>query len=154
MIAALDRGEVRAAEKIDGEWRVNEDAKTAILDYFRIRKLEPIEVGPYEYLDKIPLKRNYAELGVRVVPPATARYGAYLAPGVVMMPSYVSVHGSGRTRWSTRGRPSARAPRSAPTCISRAASASAVLEPVQARPDRRGRRVHRLALHSHRRGAG
>jgi len=90
-IAALDRGEVRAAEKVDGEWRVNEDAKAAILDYFRIRKLEPIEVGPYEYLDKIPLKHNYAELGVRVVPPATARYGAYLAPGVVMMPSYVNI---------------------------------------------------------------
>ena len=90
-IAALDRGEIRAAEKVDGEWRVNEDAKAAILDYFRIRKLEPIEVGPYEYVDKIPLKHDYAKLGVRVVPPATARYGAYLAPGVVMMPSYVNI---------------------------------------------------------------
>jgi 2,3,4,5-tetrahydropyridine-2-carboxylate N-succinyltransferase len=72
-ISALDRGEVRVAEKVDGEWRVNEAAKTAILDYFRIRKLAPIEVGPYEYLDKIPLKHGYAELGVRVVAPATAR---------------------------------------------------------------------------------
>ena len=90
-IAALDRGELRVAEKIDGEWRVNEDAKAAILDYFRIRKLEPIEVGPYEYLDKIPLKHDYAALGVRVVPPATARYGAYLSRGVVMMPSYVNI---------------------------------------------------------------
>jgi 2,3,4,5-tetrahydropyridine-2-carboxylate N-succinyltransferase len=59
-IAALDRGEVRVAERVDGEWRVNEDAKAAILDYFRQRKVEPIEVGPYEYVDKIPLKRNYA----------------------------------------------------------------------------------------------
>ena len=91
LIAALDRGELRVAEPVDGDWRVNGDAQAAILDYFRIRKLEPIEVGPYEYLDKIPLKRNYAELGVRVVPPATARYGAYLAPGVVMMPSYVNI---------------------------------------------------------------
>ena len=90
-IAALDRGEVRVAEKVDGEWRVNEEAKAAILDYFRIRKVEPIEVGPFEYLDKIPLKRNYDDLGVRVVPPATARYGAYLSRGVVMMPSYVNI---------------------------------------------------------------
>jgi len=90
-IAALDRGEIRVAEKLDGEWRVNEDAKAAILDYFRIRRLTPIEVGPYEYLDKIPLKRNYAELGVRVVPPATARYGSFLSKGVVMMPSYVNI---------------------------------------------------------------
>ena len=65
-IAALDRGELRVAEKVEGEWRVNAEAKEAILDYFRIRKMEPIEVGPYEYLDKIPLKRNYAALGVRV----------------------------------------------------------------------------------------
>src|SRR5437899_12854550 len=80
-MAALDRGELRGAEKVDGEWRVDEEAKAAILDYFRIRKLEPIEVGPYEYLDKIPLKRNYADLGVRVVPPATARFGSYLSRG-------------------------------------------------------------------------
>ena len=58
-IAALDRGEMRVAEKVDGEWRVNEDAKAAILDYFRIREMEPIEVGPFEYHDKIPLKRDY-----------------------------------------------------------------------------------------------
>ena len=75
-IAALDRGELRVAEKRDGEWQVNEEAKSAILEYFRVRKLEPIDVGPFEYLDKIPLKRDHAERGVRVVPPATARYGA------------------------------------------------------------------------------
>jgi 2,3,4,5-tetrahydropyridine-2-carboxylate N-succinyltransferase len=74
-IEALDRGEIRVADKVDGEWRVNEEAKAAILDYFRIRKVELVELGPYEYADKIPLKHNYLELGVRVVPPATARYG-------------------------------------------------------------------------------
>jgi 2,3,4,5-tetrahydropyridine-2-carboxylate N-succinyltransferase len=90
-IAALDRGDVRAAEKIDGEWRANEEAKAAILDYFRLRKVEPIELGPYEWMDKIPLKHDYGELGVRVVPPATARYGSFLSRGVVMMPSYVNI---------------------------------------------------------------
>jgi 2,3,4,5-tetrahydropyridine-2-carboxylate N-succinyltransferase len=90
-IAALDRGEVRVAEPIDGGWRVNSEAQEAILEYFRARRMEPQEVGPFEYHDKIPLKRNYGELGVRVVPPAVARYGAYLAPGVVMMPSYVNI---------------------------------------------------------------
>ena len=86
-IAALDRGEMRVAEKVDGDWRVNEDAKAAILEYFRVRKVEPIEVGPFEYLDKIPLKRDYAERGVRVVPPATARYGSFLSPGEMFGPS-------------------------------------------------------------------
>src|SRR5262245_1350233 len=90
-IAALDRGEIRVAEKVDGDWRVNEDAKAAILDYFRIRQMETIELGPYEYRDKIPLKADFEERGVRVVPPATARYGSYLSPGVVMMPSYVNI---------------------------------------------------------------
>jgi 2,3,4,5-tetrahydropyridine-2,6-dicarboxylate N-succinyltransferase len=91
VIAALDRGEMRVAEPVDGEWRVNEEAQRAILAYFRLRELEPREVGPFEYLDKIPLKRGYEELGVRVVPPATARYGAFLSPGVVLMPSYVNI---------------------------------------------------------------
>jgi 2,3,4,5-tetrahydropyridine-2,6-dicarboxylate N-succinyltransferase len=91
VIAALDRGEVRVAEPVDGVWRVNSGAQEAILEYFRARRMEPQEVGPFEYHDKIPLKRNYEELGVRVVPPAVARYGAYLAPGVVMMPSYVNI---------------------------------------------------------------
>jgi 2,3,4,5-tetrahydropyridine-2-carboxylate N-succinyltransferase len=91
MIAALDRGEVRVAEPVDGEWRVNEEAQEAILEYFRQRRMEPQEVGPFEYHDKIPLKRDYKRLGVRVVPPAVARYGSYLSPGVVMMPSYVNI---------------------------------------------------------------
>ena len=91
LIAALDRGNLRVAEPVDGDWRVNGDAQAAILEYFRLRQMEPQEVGPFEYHDKIPLKRNYKQLGVRVVPPAVARYGAYLSPGVVMMPSYVNI---------------------------------------------------------------
>jgi 2,3,4,5-tetrahydropyridine-2-carboxylate N-succinyltransferase len=91
LIAALDRGQVRVAEPDDGDWRVNPEAQEAILEYFRLRELEPQEVGPFEYHDKIPLKHDYDRLGVRVVPPAVARYGAYLSPGVVMMPSYVNI---------------------------------------------------------------
>ncbi len=90
-IAALDRGEVRVAEPDGDGWRVNADVQAAILDYFRERQMEPREVGPFEYHDKIPLKSGYAELGVRVVPPAVARYGAFLARGVVLMPSYVNI---------------------------------------------------------------
>jgi 2,3,4,5-tetrahydropyridine-2,6-dicarboxylate N-succinyltransferase len=91
LIAGLDRGEVRVAEPVDGEWRVNGEAQRAILEYFRLREMQRQEVGPFEYHHKIPLKRNYEELGVRVVPPAVARYGAFLSPGVVMMPSYVNI---------------------------------------------------------------
>jgi 2,3,4,5-tetrahydropyridine-2-carboxylate N-succinyltransferase len=90
-IAALDRGELRVAEPDGDDWRVNGDVQAAILDYFRSRQMEPREVGPFSYHDKIPLKTGYDELGVRVVPPATARFGAYLSPGVVLMPSYVNI---------------------------------------------------------------
>jgi 2,3,4,5-tetrahydropyridine-2,6-dicarboxylate N-succinyltransferase len=90
-IAALDRGEVRVAEPDGDEWRVNIEVQSAILDYFRTRQMEPSEVGPFEYHDKIPLKSGYEALGVRVVPPAAARYGAYLSRGVVLMPSYVNI---------------------------------------------------------------
>ena len=90
-IAALDRGELRVAEKRTDEWVVHEWVKKAILLYFRLRKLEPVELGPFFYHDKIPLKRDYAERRVRVVPPAAARYGAFLSPDVVLMPSYVNI---------------------------------------------------------------
>jgi 2,3,4,5-tetrahydropyridine-2-carboxylate N-succinyltransferase len=90
-IAALDRGEVRVAEPDGDDWRVNAEAQAAILDYFRSRQMEPREVGPFEYHDKIPLKTGYDELGVRVVPPATVRYGAFVSRGVVLMPSYVNI---------------------------------------------------------------
>ncbi len=90
-IAALDRGDLRVAEPDGDDWKVNGEAQEAILEYFRLRQVEPQEAGPFEYLDKIPLKRDYARLGVRVVPPAAARYGSFLSPGVVMMPSYVNI---------------------------------------------------------------
>jgi 2,3,4,5-tetrahydropyridine-2-carboxylate N-succinyltransferase len=90
-IAALDRGELRVAEKHRDEWIVHEWVKKAILLYFRLRKMEPLELGPFLYHDKIPLKRDYAERGVRVVPPAAARFGSFLSPDVVLMPSYVNI---------------------------------------------------------------
>jgi 2,3,4,5-tetrahydropyridine-2,6-dicarboxylate N-succinyltransferase len=90
-IAALDRGELRVAEPDGDGWKVNGEVQGAILDYFRSRKMEPREVGPFEYHDKIPLKSGYEKLGVRVVPPAVARYGSFLSPGVVLMPSYVNI---------------------------------------------------------------
>lgn len=90
-IALLDRGEVRVAEPVDGGWQVNEWVKKAILLYFRLRKVEPMEVGGLQFLDKIPVKRDYADRGVRVVPPGVARYGAFLSEGVVLMPGYVNI---------------------------------------------------------------
>jgi 2,3,4,5-tetrahydropyridine-2,6-dicarboxylate N-succinyltransferase len=89
----LDDGLVRVAAPTTpgGPWQVNEWAKKAVLLAFRTRKMETIECGPFEYHDKLALKTGYAARGVRVVPPATARHGAYLAPGVVLMPSYVNI---------------------------------------------------------------
>jgi 2,3,4,5-tetrahydropyridine-2,6-dicarboxylate N-succinyltransferase len=136
MIEALDRGEVRVAEKVDGEWRVNEEAKQAILDYFRLRDVEPIEVGPFEYLDKIPLKHDYERLGVRVVPPATARYGSFLSPGVVMMPSYVNIGAwvGPRTMVDTWATVGSCAQVGADVHLSGGVGLGGVLEPVNARP--------------------
>ncbi len=91
VIDGLDRGEIRLAEKIGGEWVTHAWVQQAILLYFRLRQLETWQVGQFEYHDKIPLKHDYARLGVRVVPPATARYGSYLEPGVILMPSYVNI---------------------------------------------------------------
>jgi 2,3,4,5-tetrahydropyridine-2-carboxylate N-succinyltransferase len=93
-LAALDRGELRVAtppETPDGSWVTHAWVKQAILLYFAIRKMEKIELGPFEFYDKIPLKRDFAAAGVRVVPPGTARYGAFLEPGAVLMPGYVNV---------------------------------------------------------------
>jgi 2,3,4,5-tetrahydropyridine-2-carboxylate N-succinyltransferase len=135
-IAALDRGEIRVAEKAGGDWQVNEEAKTAILEYFRMRKVEPIEVGPFEYLDKIPLKHDYAEHGVRVVPPATARYGSFLSPGVILMPSYVNIGAwvgpnTMVDTWTTVG---SCAQIGADVHLAGGVGVGGVLEPVQARP--------------------
>jgi len=90
-IGLLDRGEVRVAEPHAGGWVVNEWAKKAILLYFRLRKVEPMDAGGIAYLDKIPLKRVDPALGVRVVPPGVARYGSFLSEGVVLMPGYVNI---------------------------------------------------------------
>src|SRR5690348_10560490 len=90
-IRRLDAGEVRVAEPRDGGWVVNEWAKKAILLYFKLRKVEPMDAGAIHYLDKIPLKNDYAERGVRVVPGGVARYGAFLSPGVILMPGFVNI---------------------------------------------------------------
>jgi 2,3,4,5-tetrahydropyridine-2,6-dicarboxylate N-succinyltransferase len=90
-IASLDRGEIRVAQPVNGGWTVNEWVKQAVLLFFRVRGLETTEVGPFEYHDRLPLKHGFEQTGVRVVPPATVRYGAHLEPGVVLMPSYVNI---------------------------------------------------------------
>ncbi|MGB1508151.1 MAG: 2,3,4,5-tetrahydropyridine-2,6-dicarboxylate N-succinyltransferase, partial [Crocinitomicaceae bacterium] len=92
VIKEIDKGLLRVAEpNDDGTWTVNEWVKKAVVLYFPIRKMETIEVGPFEFHDKMALKSNYKELGVRVVPHAIARYGAYISKGVIMMPSYVNI---------------------------------------------------------------
>jgi 2,3,4,5-tetrahydropyridine-2-carboxylate N-succinyltransferase len=107
-IMMLDRGEARVAEVVGDDVVVHEWAKQAILLWFRVQEMQIIEAGPFEYVDKLPLKHGYKAAGVRVVPGASARFGAYLAPGVVMMPSYVNVgayvdEGSMTDTWSTVG---------------------------------------------------
>jgi 2,3,4,5-tetrahydropyridine-2-carboxylate N-succinyltransferase len=136
IVAALDRGEVRVAEKVDGEWRVNEDVKQAILDYFRLRRAEPIELGPFEYHDKIPLKHDYAARGVRVVPPGVARFGSYLSEDVVMMPSYVNIGAwvGPRTMIDTWATVGSCAQIGADVHLAGGVGIGGVLEPVNARP--------------------
>lgn len=90
-ILLLDSGKARIAEKISGNWQVNEWLKKAVLLYFKIRKVEIMDTGFFEFADKIPVKKGLGKQGVRVVPQAIARYGSYLAPGVVMMPSFVNI---------------------------------------------------------------
>ncbi len=88
----LDLGKLRVAEPIEsGDWKVNEWVKKAVVLFFPIAEMKTIEVGPFEFHDKIPLKKNYAELGVRVVPHAIARFGSFVNKGVIMMPSYVNI---------------------------------------------------------------
>src|SRR6476661_6532045 len=135
-LALLDDGSVRVAAPTDTGWHVNEWAKKAILLSFRTRGMETTELGPYEYHDKMPLKSGWAELGVRVVPPATARQGAYVAPGVVLMPSYVNVGawvGSGTMidTWATVG---SCAQIGADVHLAGGVGVGGVLEPVNARP--------------------
>ncbi len=135
-IAALDRGEIRVAEKQDGSWVVNEDAKAAILEYFRVREVEPQELGLFEYRDKIPLKHGYEELGVRVVPPATARFGAFLSRDVILMPSYVNIGAwvGPRTMVDTWATVGSCAQIGADVHLAGGVGIGGVLEPIGARP--------------------
>jgi len=91
VVEYLDKGKIRVAEPLTNGWQVNEWVKKAVILYFPTQQMSKIEVGPFEFYDKIPLKKDYDKLGVRVVPHGLARYGSYLAPGVIMMPSYVNI---------------------------------------------------------------
>ncbi|MEO8760677.1 MAG: 2,3,4,5-tetrahydropyridine-2,6-dicarboxylate N-succinyltransferase [Bacteroidia bacterium] len=137
VIEHLDKGKLRVAEPLpNGEWQVNEWVKKAVILYFPIRKMETIEIGPLEFHDKMQLKKNYAALGVRVVPHAVARYGAYLASGVIMMPSYVNIgayvdSGTMVDTWATVG---SCAQIGKNVHLSGGVGIGGVLEPVQAAP--------------------
>ena len=136
VVRLLDQGELRAAEPAGEGWQVNEWVKKAILLYFQISKMEPSEAGPFRYYDKIPLKGDYAQNGVRVVPNAVARYGAFLAPGVVMMPSYVNIgayvdSGTMVDTWATVG---SCAQIGKNVHLSGGVGIGGVLEPLQAAP--------------------
>jgi 2,3,4,5-tetrahydropyridine-2-carboxylate N-succinyltransferase len=135
-LARLDSGQLRSAQKVAGEWVVNPWVKQAILLYFRITEMETIEVGPFEYHDRIPLKRGHAQAGVRVVPPAVARYGSFLSEGVVMMPSFVNIGawvgpGTMVDTWATVG---SCAQIGARVHLAGGVGIGGVLEPIQARP--------------------
>ena len=109
MIELLDKGKLRVAQPTEGgDWQVNDWVKKGVILYFPIQKMETIEVGPFEFHDKMALKKDYAKQGVRVVPTAVARYGAFLESGVIMMPSYVNigayvVSGTMVDTWATVG---------------------------------------------------
>jgi 2,3,4,5-tetrahydropyridine-2,6-dicarboxylate N-succinyltransferase len=135
-VRLLDQGEIRVAEKRQGEWVVNEWVKKAILLYFRLRKVEPIEVGGLQFLDKIPVKADYAERGVRVVPPGIARYGSFLSEGVVLMPGFVNIGAwvGSRTMVDTWATVGSCAQIGADVHLSGGVGIGGVLEPPQARP--------------------
>ena len=135
-IALLDRGEARIAEKHDGKWRVNDWLKKAVLLFFAVQQMELHEVGPFQFHDKIPLKKDLRERGIRVVPPGTVRYGAHLERGVVLMPGFVNIGayvGSGTMvdTWATVGS-CAQIGRNVP--LSGGVGIGGVLEPPNARP--------------------
>lgn len=136
VIDLLDKGQLRVAQPNDNGWLVNEWVKKAVILYFPTRKMETIKVGPFEFHDKIALKSNYKELGVRVVPHALARYGSYVAPGVIMMPSYVNIgayvdEGTMVDTWATVG---SCAQIGKGVHLSGGVGIGGVLEPVQAAP--------------------
>ncbi|MFN5184134.1 MAG: 2,3,4,5-tetrahydropyridine-2,6-dicarboxylate N-succinyltransferase [Bacteroidota bacterium] len=137
VIEDLDKGHLRVAEKnVSGNWTVNEWIKKAVILYFPIQEMETIEIGPFEFRDKMKLKKDYLKLGVRVVPPAVSRYGCYLAPGVILMPSYVNIgafvdEGTMVDTWATVG---SCAQIGKNVHLSGGVGIGGVLEPVQAAP--------------------
>lgn len=135
-IEMLDKGLIRVAEPLDDKWIVNQWIKKAVIMYFQFRKMETVELGPLEFHDKIPLKKNYMSLGVRVVPHALARYGSYIAKGVILMPSYVNIgarvdEGTMVDTWATVG---SCAQIGKNVHLSGGVGIGGVLEPVQAAP--------------------
>ncbi|WJJ98062.1 2,3,4,5-tetrahydropyridine-2,6-dicarboxylate N-succinyltransferase [Algibacter luteus] len=136
VIDLLDKGELRVAEPTKDGWQVNEWVKKAVVLYFPIQKMETLEAGIFEYHDKIPLKRNYAERGIRVVPNAVARHGAYISPGTILMPSYVNIgayvdEGTMVDTWATVG---SCAQIGKNVHLSGGVGIGGVLEPLQAAP--------------------
>jgi len=136
VIEQLDKGDLRVAEPVSNGWQTNEWVKKAVIMYFSIQPLETIDVGPFEFYDKIALKKDYKTLGVRVVPHAIARYGSYIAPGAVMMPSYVNIgayvdSGTMIDTWATVG---SCAQIGKNVHLSGGVGIGGVLEPVQAAP--------------------
>ncbi|MRI62751.1 2,3,4,5-tetrahydropyridine-2,6-dicarboxylate N-succinyltransferase [Ornithobacterium rhinotracheale] len=136
LIDELDAGRVRVAEPNGDDWKVNEWVKKGVVLYFPIQQMETIEVGPFEFHDKIPLKRDYAKKGVRVVPHAIARHGSFLESGVVMMPSYVNIGAHVQTgtmvdTWATVG---SCAQIGKNVHLSGGVGIGGVLEPLQAAP--------------------
>ena len=136
VIDLLDRGELRVAEKIDGEWTTHAWMKQAVLLYFSVAQMNVIEVGPFEFYDKIPLKKNLKQQGVRVVPPGTIRFGAHVERGSVIMPGYVNIgarvgSGSMVDTWATVG---SCAQIGRGVHLSGGVGIGGVLEPLQASP--------------------
>jgi len=136
VIEELDKGRLRVAQPSGDSWQVNEWVKKAVVMYFPIQKMKVMEAGPMEFYDKMELKRDYAELGVRVVPHAIARYGAYLASGVILMPGYVNIgayvdSGTMVDTWATVG---SCAQIGKNVHLSGGVGIGGVLEPLQASP--------------------
>ena len=136
VVDLLDEGKLRVAEPLGDDWQVNEWVKKAVVLYFPIQKMETMEVGIFEYHDKIPLKRNYAERGIRVVPNAVARHGSYISSGTILMPSYVNIgayvdEGTMVDTWATVG---SCAQIDKNVHLSGGVGIGGVLEPLQAAP--------------------
>lgn len=136
VITLLDEGILRVAEPIENDWQVNEWVKKAVVLYFPIQKMEVLEAGIFEYHDKIPLKKGYAEKGIRVVPHAVARHGAYISSGTILMPSYVNIgayvdEGTMVDTWATVG---SCAQIGKNVHLSGGVGIGGVLEPLQAAP--------------------